>query len=35
MLDRLIGYVNRHDGVQWVTMEGAADDFRRRHPFSG
>ena len=35
MLDRLIGYGNQHDGVQWVTMEGAADDFRRRHPFSG
>jgi peptidoglycan-N-acetylglucosamine deacetylase len=35
MLDRLIGYINQHDGVEWLTMEQAADDYRRRHPFSG
>jgi peptidoglycan/xylan/chitin deacetylase (PgdA/CDA1 family) len=32
MLERLIGYLNQHDGVTWVTMEQAADDFRRRQP---
>jgi peptidoglycan/xylan/chitin deacetylase (PgdA/CDA1 family) len=35
MLERLIGYINQHEGVKWVTMEEAADDFRRRHPFGG
>jgi peptidoglycan/xylan/chitin deacetylase (PgdA/CDA1 family) len=35
MLERLIDYVSRRDGVEWVTMEDAADDFRRRHPFAG
>ena len=35
MLERLIDYVGRHAGVEWVTMEQAADDFRRRRPFSG
>jgi len=34
MLDRLIGYLNQHDGVKWSTMEQAADDFRRRRPFA-
>ena len=35
MLERLIGYINQHEGVKWVTMEEAADDFRRRQPFKG
>ncbi len=35
MLDRLIRYINEHDGVTWMTMEDIADDFRRRHPFPG
>jgi peptidoglycan-N-acetylglucosamine deacetylase len=35
MLERLIGYLNQHEGVKWVTMEKAADDFRRRQPFKG
>jgi len=35
MLDRLIRYINEHDGVTWMTMEDVADDFRRRHPFQG
>jgi peptidoglycan/xylan/chitin deacetylase (PgdA/CDA1 family) len=35
MLDRLISYLNQHEGVRWVTMEQAADDFRRRQPFKG
>ena len=29
------GFVNPHDGVQWLTMAQAADDFRRRRPFAG
>jgi peptidoglycan/xylan/chitin deacetylase (PgdA/CDA1 family) len=32
MLDRLIRYINEHDGVSWTTMEQAADDFRVRSP---
>ena len=35
MLERLIAYLKQHEGVKWVTMEEAADDFRRRHPFNG
>jgi peptidoglycan/xylan/chitin deacetylase (PgdA/CDA1 family) len=35
MLDRLISYINEHDGVTWMTMEDIAEDFRRRHPFGG
>jgi peptidoglycan/xylan/chitin deacetylase (PgdA/CDA1 family) len=35
MLDRLISYISEHDGVQWMTMEDVAADFRRRHPFKG
>ena len=35
MLERLIGHLNQHEGVKWVTMEEAADDFRRRQPFKG
>jgi peptidoglycan/xylan/chitin deacetylase (PgdA/CDA1 family) len=33
MLERLIGHINAHDGVRWMTMEEVAEDFRRRHPF--
>jgi peptidoglycan/xylan/chitin deacetylase (PgdA/CDA1 family) len=32
MLDRLIRYINEHDGISWMTMEEAADDFRARSP---
>lgn len=35
MLERLIGHINRHDGVRWVTLEQMAEDFRRRYPFNG
>lgn len=35
MLERLIEYINGHSGIDWVTMEGAADDFRKRTPFPG
>ena len=31
----LIEYINGHDSIEWVTMEGAADDFRARQPFQG
>jgi peptidoglycan/xylan/chitin deacetylase (PgdA/CDA1 family) len=34
MLERLIEYWRGHDGVRFITMEEAADDFRRRHPFA-
>jgi peptidoglycan/xylan/chitin deacetylase (PgdA/CDA1 family) len=35
MLERLIDYWRGHDGVRFVTMEEAAEDFRRRFPFNG
>lgn len=35
MLERLIDYINGHEGVRWATMEETAADFRRRFPFSG
>lgn len=33
MLERLIDYWSSHDGVSFVTLEEAADDFRARFPF--
>jgi peptidoglycan-N-acetylglucosamine deacetylase len=33
MLERLIGHINSHNGVRWMTMEEIAEDFRRRTPF--
>ncbi|HEX5140928.1 MAG TPA: polysaccharide deacetylase [Dehalococcoidia bacterium] len=33
MLERLIEYINGHEGVRWVTMADVADDFRSRYPF--
>jgi hypothetical protein len=33
MLERLIGHVNSHAGISWMTMEEIAQDFRRRQPF--
>ena len=35
MLERLIDYINGHEGVRWATMEDTVADFRRRFPFSG
>jgi peptidoglycan/xylan/chitin deacetylase (PgdA/CDA1 family) len=35
MLERLIEYINGHDGVKWMSFEKIAEDFRRRFPFSG
>ena len=32
MLERLIEYINGHDGIKWATMEEIADDFATRHP---
>jgi hypothetical protein len=34
MLERLIDYINGHDGVRWATMEEIADDFVQRYPRS-
>ena len=33
MLERLVGHINAHSGVRWMTMEEIAEDFRRRQPF--
>ena len=30
MLERLIEYINQHDGVRWVTFDEIADDFAVR-----
>ncbi len=31
--ERMIEYVNAHEGIRWVTMAEMAEDYRRRHPF--
>jgi len=33
MLERLIEYINDHDGASWATMEEMAADYRERVPF--
>ena len=33
MLERLVGHINAHSGVRWMTMVEIAEDFRRRRPF--
>ncbi|GHH02526.1 polysaccharide deacetylase family protein [Pseudodonghicola xiamenensis] len=35
MLERLIEYINGHEGVEWMTFEDIATDFRARYPFAG
>ncbi|MEQ6249511.1 polysaccharide deacetylase [Sulfitobacter sp. HNIBRBA3233] len=35
MLERLIDYINGHEGVEWVAFDTIADDFRKRFPFEG
>lgn len=35
MLERVFDYISGHDGVEWLTFEQVADDFRRRVPFAG
>jgi peptidoglycan/xylan/chitin deacetylase (PgdA/CDA1 family) len=32
MHERLIAYINQHEGVHWLTFEEIADDFARRSP---
>jgi peptidoglycan/xylan/chitin deacetylase (PgdA/CDA1 family) len=32
MLERMIDYINGHEGISWMTMEEIAEDFRRRQP---
>lgn len=32
MHERLIDYINSHDGIEWVTFDEIADDFARRSP---
>ena len=27
---RIIEYINKHEGVQWVTMENICDDFKSK-----
>lgn len=35
MLERIFDYISGHDGVEWLTFEDVAEDFRRRTPFNG
>jgi hypothetical protein len=32
MLERFIEWVNKHEDVEWVTLEEVAEDFRRNNP---
>lgn len=29
---RIIEYINKHEGVEWVTMEQMCDDFKSKNP---
>lgn len=33
MLERIFDYISGHDGVEWLTFDEVATDFRRRVPF--
>lgn len=33
MLERLIDYINGHEGVRWAPFDEICDDFRKRYPF--
>ena len=35
MLERLIEYINGHEGCEWMTFDSIANDFRARFPFEG
>jgi peptidoglycan/xylan/chitin deacetylase (PgdA/CDA1 family) len=35
MLERVFDFIDGHDGVEWMTFEDCAADFRRRRPFEG
>lgn len=30
-MDRLIEYINKHEGVEWVTMEQMCDEFKKKN----
>jgi hypothetical protein len=32
MHERLIEHINKHEGVEWVTMEQMVDDFKSKNP---
>ncbi len=32
MHERMIEYINKHEGVKWATFDEIADDFAKRHP---
>lgn len=32
MHERIIEYINKHEGVEWVTMEQMCDDFKKHNP---
>jgi len=34
MLERLIDYINKKEGVEWNTFQNITDDFRVRFPFN-
>jgi hypothetical protein len=35
MHERIIEWINGHDGVRWVTFDEIAEDFAKRQPRSG
>jgi peptidoglycan-N-acetylglucosamine deacetylase len=35
MVGRVIDYINGHEGVTWMTMEEAAEEFRQRYAYPG
>lgn len=34
MHERLIEHINKHEGVEWVTMEQICDDFKSKNPYT-
>jgi peptidoglycan-N-acetylglucosamine deacetylase len=35
MHERIVEYINKHDGVRWATCDEIADDFKNRSPRQG
>lgn len=33
MIERIIEHVNKHEGVQWMTMEQICDEFKSKNPY--